>query len=200
MLLAMTEELLVAIIAASAAITASIGAQIVAAIVTGKRARERLEFERAQWEAERFSDSRRIAFVNFLQAHDEYLKTCRKLYLDINDVARDKLLKERVRVDGARVEAMEAEISLIAPELYDRIKGVWERNGSIRDIDSKDEAAIQAWLTRQRSAMAEVRVHMAASLKVAHQRASRSSATPRNDPSPRDHSGRAVLGAAHLRQ
>jgi hypothetical protein len=151
------------------AIAATIVTQAVTARAAAKREQARLQLEREQWEAERFSDSRRIAFVNFLQAHDEYLKTCRKVYLEINDVVRDKMLKERIRVDGARVEAIQAEISLIAPDVYDRIMSVWERNGSIRDIDAKDKPAIQAWLTRQRSAMADVRKHMTESLVFAKQ-------------------------------
>lgn len=69
----MPQEVLVAIIAAGAAIVASVSANVVTAVVSARREKKRLEFEMDRYKAEaesaeraRFDDVKREAFVRYL--------------------------------------------------------------------------------------------------------------------------------------
>ena len=73
----MSDDLWIALIAAGAAIVASFGAQIIGAIVSHKQEKRRVDLE----ERKLFADTRRVAFVSYLQTRSGFADDIWELYI-----------------------------------------------------------------------------------------------------------------------
>lgn len=169
----MTDQLILALIAAGSAIVASVGAQIIGAAISHRTEQRRLEREDSQREREdkereieRFSDNKRAAFVGYLQVRNEYRRVCQRLYLEGPSAEREKVLTERARTYGAEIERIEEEIGLLDPDVYDEILTMKDRIGSIRTVDPNDERALHEWFLKDFLAVGSVRTLMHASLAI----------------------------------
>lgn len=168
----MDAVLLVGIISGGSAIVASVGAQAIGAAVSRRSEKERLkrdektrEEDRAERQSERFNESKRAAFVRYLQLREEYRRICRRLNFERHTPERVNRLNDRARYAGADLVALTEEIGLLDPDVYSLILG--HQKDDIRDVAKRGEAALREWFTADESSAAEIRSAMRQSLAIA---------------------------------
>jgi hypothetical protein len=153
----------VALIAAGAAIVASIGAQIIGAIVSHKQEKRRLDLE----ECKLFADTRRVAFVSYLQTRNGFADDIWELYVK-SDEFHSRLdgpqIRERADAHLSQLEPLKNEISLLAPDVARRfeVESRSELDMALAGLVSEDElisdrAAIVRWLAKFNSTTSENR-------------------------------------------
>lgn len=167
----MDPVLLVGIISGGSAIVASVGAQVIGAVYAGNTERKRIAVEEERKrvddetrQAERFDDSKRAAFVKYLQLREEYHRVCHRIYIEKKTDGLSKL-NDRARYAGADLSALVEEIGLVDPDVYDEIAMNAVR--SIRDIDPKDTDGLEQWIYDDQISVMKVRDAMRTSLAIA---------------------------------
>lgn len=129
----MPQEVLVAIIAAGAAIVASVSANVVTAVVSARREKKRLEFEMDRYKAEaasaeraRFDDVKREAFVRYLDGMAGLLGSMSIITsasLLTLFFARGYMRRQLFATAGEHVTSVN-QITLMAPEIRDEVRAV----------------------------------------------------------------------------
>ena len=146
----MSQELLIGLIAAGSAIVASIGAQLIGAVVSRRTDERRLKAEADRYEreaelrkSERFSDEKRTAFVTYLRL--------RRTYADIywRGFGPDQLTPEEEREDAERLgelrhqlAGLEGEIGLVAPDVLEEIEHAKDSTGPHWELEQILVAAV----------------------------------------------------------
>jgi hypothetical protein len=170
----MSEQVWIALIAAGAAIIASIGAQIIGAVVSRKQEKRRLDLE----ERKIFADTRRVAFVSYLQIRNGFADDIWELYAKSDDFHTgldDHQIRERADAHLYQLEPVKNEIGLLAPDVAKRFE-VESRSGldlALAGLFSEDElisdrAAAERWLDKFNSTTSEIEKAMRKSLGIEH--------------------------------
>lgn len=92
----MSREVWLALIAAGAAIIASFGAQIIGGIFSRKQEKRRLALE----ERKLFADTRRVAFVSYLQTRNGFADDIWELYIESDQFRTKEDHQIRKRANG----------------------------------------------------------------------------------------------------
>jgi hypothetical protein len=168
----MSEQVWVALIAAGAAIVASIGAQIIGAIVSHKQEKRRLDLE----EHKLFADTRRVAFVSYLQTRNGFADDIWELYVKSDEFHTGldgPQIRERADAHLSQLEPLRNEISLLAPDVARRfeVESRSELDMALAGLVSEDElisdrAAIVRWLAKFNSTTSEIEKAMRGSLGI----------------------------------
>lgn len=173
----MSEQVFVALIAAGAAILASIGAQIIGAIVSHKQEKRRLDLE----ERKLFVDTRRVAFVSYLQTRNGFADDIWELYVkldDFNTGLDDHQIRERADAHLYQLEPVKNEISLLAADVARKIKvesrstldlalaGQFSEDQPIADRPAAVRAEAERWLATYNANTIEIENVMRKSLGI----------------------------------
>jgi hypothetical protein len=164
----MSEQVWVALIAAGAAIVASIGAQIIGAVVSHKQEKRRLDLE----ERKLFIDTRRVAFVNYLQTRRSFAKDIFEIYIgsDGPEISKEEKaqIREQAFAHESQLEPLSNEISLLAPEvakMMERekfaISPLWEIH-----VAADERAAAVQWFVAYNDTTFEIEKAMRKSLGI----------------------------------
>jgi hypothetical protein len=148
----LSQELLIAGIAAVSAIAASVSAQIIGARVSRGIEMRRLKAETDRNErdaelrkSERFGDDKRAVFVSYLHARRSIADAYYKHY--IGPASREEHADAGVYLEdaGDQLETLETEIGLLAPEVLEEINRIdkFTDAWSLRDRRERED-----WLVR----------------------------------------------------
>jgi hypothetical protein len=168
----MSEQVWVALIAAGAAIVASIGAQIIGAFVSHTQQKRRLDLE----ERKLFADIRRVAFVSYLQTRNGFADDIWELYVKSDEFHTgldSPQIRERADAHLSQLEPLRNEISLLAPDVATKfeVESRSELDLALAGLFGEDElisngAATVRWLAKFNLTTSEIEKAMRKSLGI----------------------------------
>jgi hypothetical protein len=172
----MSREVWLALIAAGAAIIASFGAQIIGGIFSRKQEKRRLALE----ERKLFADTRRVAFVSYLQSRNGFADDIWELYIESDQfrTKEDHQIRKRANGHLSQLEPLKNEISLLAPDVARKIKaesrssldlalaGMFSKDHPTSDGPAAVREAAVSWLLIFRRNTVEIEKVMRKSLKI----------------------------------
>jgi hypothetical protein len=172
----MSDDLWIALIAAGAAIVASFGAQIIGAIVSHKQEKRRVDLE----ERKLFADTRRVAFVSYLQTRSGFADDIWELYIESDQFRthEDDQIRERANAHLSQLEPLKNEISILAPDVARKVEvesrssfdlalaGLFSKDQPISDSPAAVREAARHWLATYNRNTVEVEKAMRKSLRI----------------------------------